>query len=160
MFVCPDSKRAGAYLANIPLAWDTPNILSQYFGSRHYRFPKLAAIKFVNKFVRHYYGEARGDYILSIPQFVKRMKFGCQVNVLETTGVARGRRYPKIAITWSEYHGSRKKRKQMMMVYNESNRIEKLHQASLKAAQKRAEVTLSLLDSSALNFEYDLSCCQ
>lgn len=157
MFVTPDTKRQGSFNVKIPTVWDEQEELTKYFGVRHYKQPKLAAQRFVENFLKDYYGEIRSDYILSIPQFVQRMRFGCQVNIMDTLASSRGRKYPKLAITWSEYNGRTKTRRQKTMLYNSENRIEKHHQASLFAAKKRAELTKSTLDSSALNFEYDLT---
>lgn len=157
MFVTPDTKRQGSFNVKIPTIWDEPEEFRKYFGIRHYKCPKFAAQRFANRFLKEYYGEVRAEYILNIPQFVQRMKFGCQFNIMETLGSSRGRKYPKLAITWSEYNGRTNIRKQKTMLYNSENRVEKHHQASLIAAKKRAELTKSNLDSSALNFEYDLS---
>ncbi|MEZ8733946.1 hypothetical protein, partial [Vibrio sp. 10N.239.312.D08] len=88
------------------------------FGIRHYKNPKFAAQRFVNSFLMEYYGESRADFILSIPQFVQRMRFGCQVNIMDTLTSSRGQTYPKFAITWSEFNGRTKTRKQKTMQYN------------------------------------------
>ncbi|ENI4487405.1 hypothetical protein ABXZ88_003277 [Vibrio fluvialis] len=157
MFVTPDTKRQGAFNVKIPTIWDEQQEFKKYFGTQRYKFPKLSAQLFVERFLTNYYGKVRGEYILSIPQFVQRMRFGCQVNVMDTLASSRGRKYPKIAITWSEYNGRTKIRRQKSMLYNSKNRVERFHQASLFAAKKRAELTKSNLDSSALNFEYDLT---
>lgn len=157
MFVTPDTKRQGAFNVNIPTVWDEQEKHTKYFGIRHYKYPKLSAQSFVKSFLTDYYGEVRGEYILSIPQFVERMRFGCQVNIMDTFTSSRGRKYPKLAITWSEYNGRTMIRRQKSMLYNSGNRMERHHQASLFAAKKRAELTKSNLDNSALNFEYDLT---
>ncbi|MBB1466440.1 hypothetical protein H5300_24840 [Vibrio sp. SG41-7] len=157
MFVTPDAKRQGSFNAKIPTVWDEQEELTKYFGVRHYKSPKFAAQCFVNSFLSEYYGEVRAEFILSIPQFVQRMRFGCQVNIMDTFSSSRGRKYPKFAITWSEFNGRTKIRRQKTMLYNSENRVERHHQASLFAAKKRADLTKSNLDSSALNFEYDLT---
>jgi len=157
MFVTPDTKRVGAFNVKIPTLWDELEEVKMYFGTRHYRFPKLSAQTFVQRFLDEYYGEVRSDYILSIPQFVRRMRFGCQVNIMDTTTVSRGRKYTKLAITWTEYIGRESIRRQKTMLYHAENKVERHHEASLFAAKKRAEITFSNLDNSALNFEYDLT---
>lgn len=157
MFVTPDTKRKGSFNVKIPTVWDEQEEFTKYFGVRHYKYPKLSAQSFVRRFLNEYYGEVRSEYILSIPQFVQRMRFGCQVSIIETSTSSRGRKYPKIAIAWTEYEGRTKKRRQKTLLYSKENRVERHHQASLFAAKKRAELTKSNLDSSALNFEYDLA---
>lgn len=157
MFVTPNSKRNGSFNVKIPTVWSEEEKVTMYFGVRHYKYPKLSAQSFVGKFLKEYYGEDRSEYIVSIPQFVQRMRFGCQVNIMDTLASSRGRKYHKLAITWSEFNGRTKTRRQKTMLYNSENRVERHHQASLFAAKKRAELTKSNLDRSALNLEYDLT---
>lgn len=157
MFVVPDSKRKGSFNVKISTVWDEQKEIRMYFGSRHYKYPKLAAQSFAMKFLKAYYGDERSDHIISTPQFVRRMRFGCQVNIMDTFTSIRGRKYHKLAITWSEFNGRTTTRRQKTLLYNPENRVEKHHQASLFAASKRAELTKSNLDCSALKFEYDLA---
>lgn len=158
MFVSPDTKRKGSFNVKIPTLWSEDKEKTMYFGARHYAFPKLSAQSFVTSFLCEYYGSTRAKFILTNPQFVKRMKFGCQVNVMDTFASSRGRIYPKIAVTWTEFFpdGTRK-RKQKTFLYSADNKIQRHHEASLFAARTRARLTFSNLDTSALNFEYDLS---
>lgn len=157
MFVTPNTKRKGSFDVKIPTVWSKQKELKVYFSARKYKHPKLSAQRFVREFLHDYYGKARAEYIISIPQFVQRMRLGCQVNIMDTTCISRGKKYPKIAITWTEFSGRKSKRMQKSMLYTEENRVEKFHQASLFAAKKRAELTNSTLHSAALNFEYDLT---
>lgn len=157
MFVFPNVERKGSFVAKIPTVWDEDQVITKYFGTANYDYPKLAALRFVDKYLNYYYGKDRAEYISSIPQFVKRMKFGCQVGITETQTSRRGVKYPCVIVGWSEYEGAKRRRKQKVFLYNAENRIPKLHEASLFAAKKRSEQTMSNLDNSALNFEYDLN---
>ena len=163
MFVIPDSKRIGSYMAVLPTVWSEKRIYNKYFGKQHYRYPKLAAERYVVAFLQDYYGEVRATYIRAIPHFVEKMKFGAQVNIHKGLHTSRGRKYKKIVVSWTEYiptgkmHRYKSKRRQTNWLYNDDNQVEREHKATLFAAEKRAELTFSVLHPSALSFEYDLS---
>lgn len=157
MFVFPNLTRKGSFIAKIPTVWDECLFTIKYFGSKKYDDPKLAALNFVETFLNDYYGKVRAKSISSMPQFVRRMKFGCQVGITDTRVIRRGEKYPCIIVGWSEYDGNKRCRKQKIFLYNSENRLERFHKASLFAAKKRAEQTKSILHRSALNFEYDLN---
>lgn len=159
MFVTHD--RNGNYVATVPTVWSQNQKKSGYFAASMHKNPKLFAQVWVGNFLRAYYGEVRADYIQSIPQFVKRMRFGCGVGIYEGEHVSRGVRRPKITLYWSELVKKpdglfTTRRRQTNYIYREDNRIEQHHKASLKAAKIRAQTTYSILSDDVFNFEYDL----
>ncbi|EOV8094092.1 hypothetical protein ACOKWN_003864 [Vibrio parahaemolyticus] len=164
MFVFPHLKKGRnttLYVAKIPTVWSEKPFNTLCFSSRHYRNPKLMAQRYTEKFLKAYYGAARAEYIISIPQFIRYFQFGCRVHVYETHATSRGKRYPKIVMAWteivSEYNCKPTAvRRQSGLNYSPENRIEKHHQMSLKVARKRAELAMSYLSEEVFNFEYDL----
>lgn len=162
MFVIPDPKRDGAYLANIPIVENNFEVITKvvYFGKTIYRYPKLMASLYVDKVLTSLYGEVRATYIRTIPQFIHRMKFGNQVSLVYTTATSRQVKYDVIRVCWSEFElvGRRyeRKRKNKSWNYNATNKREVEHIANLFAAHKRAELTMSKLDIGVLTLKFDL----
>ncbi len=162
MFVTPyGKKRKGAYIARMRTVWDDEPYHERYFGAAEHKNPKLLAQQYTIMYLEHYYGKVRASYIMAIPHFVEKMKFGGQVNVFRGTHTSRGKKYKKIVVTWTKYeqknHRYVAKRCQKHWLYNEDNLVFVEHKATLFAAEKRAEMTYSNLHKSALSFEYDLS---
>ncbi len=159
MFVFPDHS-SGSYCFSFTHVWAN-KVMTKYFSAKTYKHPKLSAEIFASRLITSLYGKKRADYISSIPQWIKKMKFGCQVGAHEAKAVSRGVEYDAFRIYWTDYwfdssgkyHSRRRTTKRL---YNQQNKKEVEHKVSLFLAQKRAETTFSQLHSSALNFEYDL----
>ncbi|EPN0316260.1 hypothetical protein ACTTZI_004162 [Vibrio vulnificus] len=137
--------REGGYQALIPTVWDKPPIHKARFSKGKYRNPKLMARMYADKYLKYYYGEKRADYIASIPQFVKKMQFGCGVNIKLTTKIQRKIVRTVIDISWSEYNNRetyRMTRRRTTINYSEETRIEAQHRASLLAAKKKSRDNL------------------
>ena len=162
MFVTPDTKRKGSFVVAIPTVWTERKSLKSYFGASDYRNPKLQAAAFVNRYLREYYGSKRAEYILSIPQFVHRMKFGCCVSYREGIKRGRGVEYPCFDISFTEYvltdgnHRLISKRRRKTRLFSPQTKVEVEHLVTLEVAKIRAKVAFSELHESALNFEFDL----
>lgn len=136
-------------------------VITKCFSTKNYKYPKLSAEIFASRFIASCYGKKRADYISSIPQWIKKMRFGCQVGVHEAKAKSRGVEYDAFRIYWTDYwfdsNGNyQSRRRTTKRLYNEQNKKDVAHHVSLFIAQKRADTTFSQLHASALNFEYDL----
>lgn len=161
MFVSPDSKRKGAFSANVPVVWgDKTTYRSCYFGRTGYKYPELEARGFADQVLVEEYGLNRASYIRAIPHYVNRMKFGCGVSVIYTVATSRGEKYPVVVCTWTDYirEGGRyvSHRRRKSWCYNEANKREIEHKANLFAVRKRAFQTHSIIDHGVLTLDFDL----
>ena len=161
-YVFPCSKRAGSYFVRIPTVWSEKATDSEYFSTSRYQSPKASAETYVKAQLAFIYGDTRAALILAYPQWVKKLKYGCQVSVRETQRVSRGKPYPVFNVSWTEFTSDEfgvrtSKRKRTSRSYNVENKAEVAHNVTLFVASLRAEATASVLHHSALNFEYDLS---
>jgi hypothetical protein len=161
MFVSPDSKREGAFYANIPIVWGLETVYrSRYFGCRGHGNPQEDARRFADEVLVEEYGLKRASYIRAIPHYVNRMKFGCGVGLVYTLATSRQKKYPIILCTWSESireDGRYKNyRRRKSWCYNELNKRYIEHKANLFAARKRALLTHSIIDHGVFHLDFDL----
>ena len=161
-YVIPCSKRAGSYYIQIPTVWSDKPLQKEYFSSSRYKNPERAAQQQVKALLARIYGDRRALLIHSNPQWVQKLKYGCQVSVRESRLHSRGKTYDAFDLSWTEFscneHGKwSSKRKRTSRMFNAVNKVEIAHKVSLFMAEIRAETTASILHESALNFEYDLS---
>lgn len=164
MFVIEDPRKNGSFIAACPDIWGERPI-TKHFGHSDYTNPKLRAEAFVTKLLKEMYGSKRAAFIQSTPQWVKKMKFGCGVNISTTTISRKNkiegiRTYPAVRLTYRKHilngHKMTTKQVNRVFIFNNENRIEKEHEASIEAAKARAEVALSNLDERVFNLEFDL----
>lgn len=163
MFVFPDNRNSGSYIAVIPTIWSLNDNEWKYFNSNSYRYPKLAASQWVDKQLAEYYGEDRAKLIRSKPQFIRYLQFGCQVSYRQATKKIRGKTYPCFDASYSDYQLNPKhtrlvsKRKRITRLFNKTNRREVEHKLNLELAKIRARLTKSQLDKRVFEFNYDLT---
>lgn len=164
MFVMEDQRKNGSFIATCPDVWGGKPI-TKHFGHTDHTNPKLRAEAFVTGLLEEMYGVKRAAFIQSTPQWVKKMKFGCGVN-LSTTTISRKnkidgvRTYPAVRLTYRKHilsgHKMATKQVNRVFIFNDGNRLEKEHEANIEAAKARAELTLSEIDEGVFDLEFDL----
>ncbi|EIY4766810.1 hypothetical protein MM188_003192 [Vibrio cholerae] len=159
MYIHPVKTRPGSYEASIPNVF-TGEKEEIYFGVSTRAHPKLVGELAVSKRLSQLYGNERADWIVCIPNFINRMKFGCGVSVIRSRTSSRGKVYPQCRVIWTEYNQKTGRSPRCSKSYSltgcpvKDREIE--HRAGLFAAQKRAELSLSKLDAGVLTLEFDL----